>query len=168
MTTPAPNTDPRWVTTARTYLGAAEIPGPETAPFIRGMLLKLGAWWRDDATPWCGTFVAACLRESGIEIPKHWYRARAYLDWGVPLAAPCMGCIVVYARGASGHVGFIVGRDSRGNLMTLGGNQGNKVSIAPFVPSRVLGYRWPPGQPEARMYPPPVLGSAGAVSNDEA
>ena len=160
-------TEPAWVVAGRRWLGAAEIPGSETAPMIRGWLLKLGAWWKDDETPWCGTFVAACLRETGQPIPKHWFRARAYLDWGVTLRAPAVGAIVIYERGGAGHVGFVVGLDKLGNLMTLGGNQGNRVSIAPFSTARVLGYRWPSGFP-MNAAALPILSATGPLSTKEA
>jgi len=95
----------------------------------------------------CGTFVAACLDDVGLPRPQHWYRARAYLDYGTSVPAPTLGCIVVFARTGGGHVGFAVGRNEHGALLILGGNQGDRVSIAAFDPARVLGYRWPPGAP---------------------
>lgn len=162
--------EPNWLTHARTYLGTAEIPGKATAPTIARWLRELKSFWNDDETPWCGTFVAAVLRECEIPVAKHWYRARAWLDWGVPLDTPKLGCIVVYERTGGGHVGFVVGTDKRGRLMTLGGNQGNRVSIAPFEWVRVLGYRWPLGRVSelAAAGPLPVLSASGASSENEA
>ena len=139
--------EPLWLQAARRYIGVAEIPGKETAPVISRWLKRLGAWWDEDATPWCGTFVAACLDDVGLPRPQHWYRARAYLDYGTSVLAPTLGCIVVFARAGGGHVGFAVGRNEHGALLVLGGNQRDMVSIAAFDTSRVLGYRWPPGAP---------------------
>jgi hypothetical protein len=52
----------------------------------------------------------------------------------------------VFSRdGGGGHIGIVMGQDAKGRLMVLGGNQGNKVSIAPFDRARVLGFRWPTG-----------------------
>lgn len=135
--------EPPWLVVARQHIGLAEIPGKEHSPVITGWLTTLKAWWRDDETPWCGVFVAACMREAGMELPKHWYRAKGWLDWGHELPAPRIGCVVVYERKGGGHVGFVVGRDANGRILTLGGNQGNRVSVAPFDMSRVIGYRWP-------------------------
>lgn len=135
--------EPLWLQAARRYIGVAEIPGKETAPVIAGWLRKLRAWWSDDATPWCGVFAAMCLQEVGLPIPQHWYRARAYLDYGTAVPAPTLGCIVVFARTGGGHVGFVVGRDERNNLMVLSGNVKDRVGIDPFSRDRVLGYRWP-------------------------
>lgn len=140
---------PAWLVEAERHIGVAEIPGPKTGAAIAGWLHKLKAWWADDETPWCGVFVAACIDAAGLALPKNWMRAKAWADWGSKLAAPVHGCIVVFERQGGGHVGFVVGRTAQGHLLVLGGNQGNKVSIAPFDLSvrKVAGYRWPSGVP---------------------
>lgn len=136
-------TEPSWLVFARAQVGLAEIPGKQHNPTIIRWLKELKGWWSDDETPWCGTFVAAMFRESGIPIARHWYRAKGWLDWGVKIDDAVPGCVVVYERVGGGHVGFAVARDQQGRILTLGGNQGNRVSIAPFERFRVLGYRWP-------------------------
>lgn len=160
--------DPAWLVIARKHLGLTEIPGKATHPTIRRWLIDLKAWWTDDETPWCGTFVAAVMREAGHALPKHWYRARAWLEWGAPLPRPILGAVVVYARGGAGHVGFVVGLDRTGRIVTLGGNQGNAVSVAPFDPSRVLGYRWPTNTPLPARASAPRIETGGRSSNQEA
>lgn len=142
-----PNSEPRWLIEARRHLGVTEIPGPQTSAVISGWLHKLSAWWVDDETPWCGVFVAACIESSGIPLPKYWMRAKEWAEWGSRLATPVPGCIVVFERQGGGHVGFVVGITKQGRLMVLGGNQGNRVSIAPFDPTRVLAYVWPAAEP---------------------
>lgn len=150
-----------WMDIARRFLGTREVKGPAHNPVIVGWLVKLGAWWRDDETPWCGVFVGAVLRDAGIEIPKAYFRARAWEDWGKPLAAPVAGCIVVFTRQGGGHVGFVVGQDSAGNLLVLGGNQGDEVNIRAFPRSRVTAYRWPTSVPApVAPGPLPLLASA--------
>lgn len=135
--------EPPWLSLARNYIGTEEIPGPEHNWRITRWLVRLKAFWTDDETPWCGVFVAAMLQDYA-DLPPVWARARAWLDWGQELEHPELGCVVVFERGPTmGHVGFVAGRDLAGNLMVLGGNQGNRVSIAAFPRSRVLGYRWP-------------------------
>ena len=69
---------------------------------------------------------------------------------------------------ANGHVGFVVGEDQHGNLMVLGGNQGDEVNIKPFSPSRVLAYRWPGIWPASERFTLPVLNSDGRPSQNEA
>ena len=159
---------PPWLAAAQKYVGLAEIPGKDTAPTISRWLRDLKAWWSDDETPWCGTFVAATMREAGIPLPKHWYRAKAWLEWGVKLDRPAVGCVVVFERTGGGHVGYVVGYDQQGRILVLGGNQGNRVSIAPFTIDRLAGYRWPM---EAIMDPrvaPPRLASNQQSSTNEA
>lgn len=94
----------------------------------------------------CAAFVGAMLEEAGI-VSTRFESAKSYFEWGTLLTAPTYGCIVVFERNGGGHVGFVVGRDTSGRLLVLGGNQGDKVSIAPFKTDRVLGYRWPKAIP---------------------
>jgi hypothetical protein len=84
---------------------------------------------------------------------------------------------VTFTREGGGHVGFIVGTDARGNLMVLGGNQSNAVSIAPFAKSRATGYYWPSfwrnkaavkSVPFEERYFLPLLKSNGQLSTNEA
>lgn len=160
-------TEPMWLQRARCDLGLRELPGAPTAPRIAGWLQQLGAWWRDDETPWCGTAVAAWMTACGIAPPSTWYRARAWSDWGSRLVNPVTGCVVVFERVGGGHVGLVVGQDQRGRLLVLGGNQGDAVCIAPFDRSRVLAYRWPAGMPYSTTGLP-VIASAAASSSREA
>jgi uncharacterized protein (TIGR02594 family) len=130
---------------------------------IVSWLAKLGAWWRDDETPYCGAFVAGVLVDAGLPVVREWYRARSWAAYGEGLVLPTYGCLVVFERTGGGHVGFVVGEDERGRLMVLGGNQGDSVSIAPFDRSRVIAYRWPKGEPS--FGPVPRLASNGQASS---
>ena len=175
-----------WIEAARRFVGLREDTSPtKHNPQLLSMLERMGsfskesrAWWHDDETPWCGLFVGYCLGIAGRFVVKEWFRARA---WESPLLTqldrPAYGCLVTFTRSGGGHVGFVVGRDSRGNLMVLGGNQSNAVSIAPFQKSRVTGYFWPSqyinGQavksvPLDARYTLPLLKSDGKVSTNEA
>jgi uncharacterized protein (TIGR02594 family) len=158
--------DPYWLTIARRDLGLAEVAGAETAPKIKQWLADLGAWWRDDETPWCGVAVGAWMKQAGISRPKHWYRAKGWLDWGFPCGG-VLGAVVVFERTGGGHVGLAVGYDaSQSRVYVLGGNQGNKVSILPFDVNRVIGWRWPyPATQNATGLP---LMGGGQLSNNEA
>lgn len=165
--------DPLWLAQARAHIGLAEIAGKAHNPTIRHWLLSLKAWWTDDETPWCGTFVAHCCRTAHRALPPHWYRARDWLNTGTRLERPAYGCIAVFERKGGGHVGFVVGQDKEGNLLILGGNQGNRVSVAPFERSRVLGYVWPSlangkaAMPRPERFKLPVLKNIGALSQNE-
>lgn len=160
------NDDPIWLVLARQDIGLREIKGAQTAPKIAQWLQDLGAWWRDDETPWCGTACAAWLKKCSIEPPKNWYRAKAWADWGVRLENPVVGCIVVFERTGGGHVGLVVGETPDGRLLVLGGNQGDAVGIAPFDRSRVIAYRYPAGYKNLRMGLPVLLSTAASSTNE--
>ena len=117
-----------WVKNAREYIGLREIKGVRNDPTIIRMLDDMGkfsgeakAWWRDDETPWCGLFVGWIMGKTGRYVVKEWYRAK---EWASPLLtklkAPAYGCIAVLDRAGGGHVGFVVGKDARGNIMLIG------------------------------------------------
>lgn len=162
--------EPIWLKQARQYIGLAEVPGSKHNPTVVSWWSKIGTAFRDDETPWCAGFVGGVFEEVGIKSSRS-AAARSYMKWGSRLEKPAVGAVVVYARGNngwSGHVGFVVGKDKNGNIMTLGGNQGNKVSIVPFGTNRVLGYYWPMGSALPTDYNLPVLNSNGKVSTDEA
>lgn len=104
----------------------------------------------NDETAWCSAFVNWCMLMAGFPGTGN-ASARSWLDWGgVSLNFPVYGCVVVLWRGsrdgALGHVGFFVGMQDQ-NLLLLGGNQGNEVSIRPYSRERVLGSRWLLGFP---------------------
>jgi uncharacterized protein (TIGR02594 family) len=163
--------EPRWLTKARSYIGLTEHPGKKHNPTILKWWQSIRAPFRDDETPWCAGFVGGILEDLGIKSSRS-AAARSYTKWGQGLPYPTVGCVVVFWRGKptgwSGHVGFVVGRDAAGNLMVLGGNQGNAVNIKPFSKSRVLSYRWPAGEPKPGKPYLPLLRSDGRLSENEA
>lgn len=164
--------EPLWLRKARAYIGTAEIKGPKHNGKIIGWWKALKAAFRDDETPWCGAFVGGVIAESGIPTGKGSASARSWLGFGRVINRPALGCVVVFWRGSktgwSGHVGFIVGKDQKGNIMVLGGNQGDAVNIKPFSTDRVLGYRWPGLTPHLSRYDLPLLKSDGTLSTNEA
>lgn len=165
--------EPAWISVARKYLGQAEIKGPHHNPHILTWWKRAGAPFEDDETPWCGAFIAGVLSELGIKPVSGGASAQAWLKMSVKLDKPAQGCVVIFERGkpgsGSGHVGFVVGRDGAGNLMVLGGNQGDAVTIKPFNRNRrVLGYRWPGIMPYPERYKLPRIDSDGVFSTNEA
>ena len=166
---------PFWLTKALRYRGTREIPGRAHNPLILN-------WWKkikqggikDDETAWCAAFVGGVLEECNIHSSRS-AGARSYLNWGTTLALPAVGAVVTFWRGSpdswKGHVGFLVGKDQIGNLMILGGNQGDSVSIKPFAKQRVLAYSWPESvdlPPEMGIDKLPIVCSDGRISTNEA
>jgi uncharacterized protein (TIGR02594 family) len=157
--------DPPWLVEARKHDGQAEVPGAGSNQWIADVwaTLKNGSWYwshygKDDSLlPWCGAFVAFCIQRSGLEYPKLYASARAWADWGELAGHFVRGGIVVFARKGGGHVGFIDSIDQHGRLMVWGGNQSDRVSLAPFEKSRVIAVRWPLFQGIRPHWPPPPL-----------
>ncbi len=164
--------EPRWLTHARSYLGLTEIQGPQNNQKILEWWKELGTPFKQDSVPWCGAFVGGVLAECDMKVVTGPASARSWLRLPVKLDKPAVGAVVIFWRGsksgASGHVGFIVGKDKYGNLMVLGGNQADQVNIKAFSKSRVLGYRWPGVAPLPERFNLPVLKSDGTLSQNEA
>lgn len=95
-------------------------------------------------TAWCAAYVNATLAQAGVSGTGS-LMARSFLNWGTAVDTPQKGDIVVLTRGdpngASGHVGIFEGMNEDGTIRILGGNQGNRVSVANYSTANVLGYR---------------------------
>jgi uncharacterized protein (TIGR02594 family) len=141
----APAEEFPWMPIALGEQGVKESPGTGDNPRVVEYLksTNLGTPHNaNDETPWCSAFVNWCIERAGYEgTDSAW--ARAWLNWGKPVAMPKRGCIVVLSRGASsGHVGFYIGE--RGDsIKVLSGNQRDAVNISAYPKVRVLGYRLP-------------------------
>ena len=156
--------DPQWLAIARPLVGLHEVKGAEHSPEILGMWRAIKrSGIQSDEVPWCAAFVGACLERAGIRSSR-FESAASYLKWGVRLDGPAHGCIVVFSRDGGGHVGFVVGVDASGNLLVLGGNQGDQVSVKAFPTTRVTGYRWPVDVPIPSW--PLQIGSAEASRSE--
>jgi uncharacterized protein (TIGR02594 family) len=138
---------------AQRFVGTKEAPGVAANPLVLSMLRLDAAWIVNDDVPWCSAFVnfiAWMLR-----LPRsRSLAARSWLIVGrtLQLADARIGSdIVILTRGggeqpgpevlgAPGHVGFFAGLDGA-DVLVLGGNQSDAVSIARYPASRVLGVR---------------------------
>lgn len=148
-----------WYAIAYRYRGLKEEHGTKNNPQVVLMWKNVHMpWIRDDATPWCAAFVGSCLEECGITSSRS-AAALSYRNWGEKLDHPVKGAIAYMERRdatghlVGGHVGFVAGVDTRGNILLLGGNQGDMVDIKAFPKKRILGYRWPPGVPVLNVLP---------------
>ena len=111
---------------------------------IQDYLATGGANLDPATTAWCAAFVNATLQQSGGQGTGS-NMARSFLNWGQSVDEPQEGDLAVFSRGDPngpfGHVGFFKGYDENGNILVLGGNQGDAVSVAPYSPDRLLGFR---------------------------
>ncbi|MDM1247933.1 TIGR02594 family protein [Acinetobacter sp. R933-2] len=171
LATPKNSNDLAWMVEAKKYIGLREIVGKQHNKTILGWIKGLGGWFTDDETPWCGTFVAHCLKTAGVKYPKHWYRALDYVNYGSKLAKPAYGCVAIKTRKGGGHVCFVVGRDQKTKkLVCLGGNQSNAVSYALYSDGEFQEFRWygKTCRPAESRYNLAVLSGVSATKVSEA
>lgn len=139
---------------AQRFVGLAEIHGPQHNGFIQWCfsLCSLSPETPDE-TPWCSAFCNGIAWMMRLPRSKS-AAARSWLAIGQPIPveqAQPGNDVVILARGegqqpgaeiiaAPGHVGFFAGLEV-GRVHLLGGNQGDRVSVAPFPRARILGVR---------------------------
>lgn len=153
---------PVWMAEASKWVGQKEVPGPGVNAWIKSMWLDLknGAWlWKsygqdDSKLPWCGAFVAYCLAKSGMTYPANYASAKAWVNWGTAITRPMVGAVAVFQRKGGGHVGFVTAVRWNGDLVILGGNQNDGVTVADFPVRDLVALRWPGvgvGQPAPEL-----------------
>jgi uncharacterized protein (TIGR02594 family) len=120
---------------------------------VLSMLRLDNTWPQGDDVPWCSAFVnyIAWL----LRLPRSkMLNARSWLTVGTPIqldaAAPGFDVAILKRGGpdqpgpdviaAPGHVGFYAGAEGP-DLLVLGGNQGDSVSVARFRKESLLGLR---------------------------
>ena len=134
-----------WIAMARKYLGTKESPGSADNPTIVGwddLMTTLPASMRHDATPWCAIFVHAMLLLGGYK--GKIIESALAVDWlkfGVPVADPKVGDIVVFDFGGGDHHVAFVLSVSGGLVHVIGGNQSDAVTLASYGAQYVMGYR---------------------------
>lgn len=137
-------------------LSVRELAGAADNPHIQAWLSECGFGPQaHDEVPWCAAFVRHVAWLTCCPVPQFPARARSWLTVGEPIgldqARPGWD-LVVLARSAGpwpgpevldapGHVGWFAYQDTDGQILLLGGNQSNRVSIAPYDPGRILGVR---------------------------
>ena len=131
---------------AASQLGIREIPGNENNPAIVNYAKETGITGiSNDEISWCSTFVNWVCMKAGFRMSGK-PDARSWLNIGEKITSPKPGDIVVFWRESlqswKGHVGFFMGYSSDGSkVFSLGGNQGDAVSIKAYDAAKVLGFR---------------------------
>ena len=139
---------------ASRFVGVKELPGEQDNPFIMAFLKLDASWPENEGVPWCSAFVNFVSWLLRLPRSKS-LSARSNLSVGTPVGiheARVGFDIVILKRGegnqpgperldAPGHVGFFAGWQDPTTVLVLGGNQGNAVSIQPFLSDRILGIR---------------------------
>ena len=140
-----------WMWLAETQLGIHEKLGGKENFQILAYHEETTLKASKDEVAWCSAFVCWVMERSGIPSTRS-AAARSWLKWGRPTIKR-EGAIAVLWRDTKtswkGHVGFYAGEcpKKRGNILILGGNQDDGVSIKSYPGRRVLEYRWPNAKP---------------------
>lgn len=136
--------EPLWLKIARTEIGTAEVSGPKANPKIVEYASFTTLHATSDEVPWCSSFTCWCLEKAGLKSTRS-AAAGSYLQYGIELLRPRLGCIVVFKREGGHHVGFYLGETygTSTRIDCLSGNSNNQVRIASYPKKLVLGYRWP-------------------------
>ncbi len=138
---------------AERYIGQKEVFGKLDNPLILAMLRLDNDWPKNDETPWCSAFMNWVCWHLRVARSKS-LMARSWLNVGYAIdikSAEVGWDLVILKRGggaqpgahvinAPGHVGFFAGVENT-NVLLLGGNQGDSVSIRRYPQNRILGVR---------------------------
>ena len=134
-----------WMPIAFAEVGIAQYPQGQSNPRVSEYHEGTNIRGYDDKVSWCSSFVNWCLQQAGFTGTGS-ALARSWLEWGVPLDEPRLGCITVLYRehpdSWKGHVGFYLRSDAE-RVHLLGGNQLGAVRAHAYPLASVLGYRWP-------------------------
>lgn len=125
-----------------------------------------------DSIPWCALFANHILTKAGLKGTETLWALDFAGKWpSISLKGPAVGAFAPMLRNGGGHIIVVVGKDQHGNIMGLGGNQLDQVSIIPFPVSRLnKGFWWP-----KEVSPPwavgfnslPIVKSNGKLSSNE-
>lgn len=112
-------------------------------------------------TAWCSSFASWCLDQTEYKGSKSaasqsvlWQEGKLFKR----IEEPVYGCIVlltnyVVSNGrqtSNGHITFLAGKDSNGDLVCLGGNQGNTLKYSMYYSNKTKGRQFRQDQDEGK------------------
>ena len=135
---------PRMVVEAVRLFGTLEAPGAADNPAILAWAeeVGLGRAYSHDKIPWCGLLMAVVAKRAGKVPPADPLWALNWRNFGVAVAAPMLGDVMVKTRAGGGHVCLYVGEDAA-YYHAIGGNQSDQVCIRRFPKSLGWTFRRP-------------------------
>lgn len=100
-----------------------------------------------DSNPWCASFVNYCLIKSNPKYSKSNKPGQAVsfrddTNHFIRIDTPIYGAIAVFQRAGGGHVCFVVARSdtTNGNIIVLGGNQGDRITFVDRSLRNLIGF----------------------------
>lgn len=168
---------PLWLTAGLKYINVHEGSGSADNPQILDWAKEEGGdiakTYKEDSIPWCALFANHILTMVGLKGTETLWALDFAGKWpSTKLAGPAVGAFAPMQRPGGGHIICIVGKDQHGNVMGLGGNQSDQVSVVPFPLARLnKGFWWPRDIPlpqDVGMSTLPIVRSNGQISSKEA
>ncbi len=160
---------PKMLAEALKLYGTTEAPGEANNPVIVNWATEVGvrAVYRQDATAWCGLFMAVVAKRAGKPIPTDPLWALNWAKFGVKVSDGAeLGDVLVFKRTGGGHVALYVGEDDT-CYHCLGGNQADMVNIVRKPKSRVYAIRRPAYINKPANVRKVILSNEGAIDNRE-
>jgi uncharacterized protein (TIGR02594 family) len=141
---------PAWLEWLLNETNQAEIRGVKDNARIVWYHSFTAAGPAPDEVAWCSSAQCAAFESNGIRSTRS-KSAVSWTTWGVKLLQPRLGAVLCFGKSdpdakGTGHVAQCAGWNAKW-VLALGGNQGNKVSVAPRLRSTVIDIRWPTGVP---------------------
>jgi len=160
---------PRHLLKAVELFGTTESVGNINNPVIMGWAKELGIQnvYTADSIPWCGLYAAIVIHRAARPVVDQPLWALNWNKFGVRVTTPMLGDVLTFTRKSGGHVGFYVGEDDTA-YHVLGGNQGNKVSVARIAKLRLSQARRPAYNSQPTNVRRVFLAANGALSTNEA
>lgn len=158
--------------------GTKEALGSADNPAILSWAKECGIQnYVHDSIAWCGLTMAVVAKRAGKVFPKEPLWALNWKFFGVQIATPMLGDVLVFSRVVHnattgkdemhGHVGLYIGEDDEAYHVG-GGNQGDDTKIVRVLKTRLVAARRPiykTGQPaNVRKI---VLSKTGELSSNE-
>ncbi|MGJ4888969.1 TIGR02594 family protein [Bradyrhizobium sp. HKCCYLRH3099] len=168
---------PLWLEAGLKLINVREAPGaadnPQILQWAREEGGEIARDFSHDSIPWCALFANHILSRVGLKGTGTLWALDFAGRWpSVRLGGPAVGAFAPMQRSGGGHIICIVGRDQHGNVMGLGGNQSDQVSIVPFPLRRLnQGFWWPKDVPLPQVIGfdgLPLVRSDGRLSQREA
>lgn len=149
------NANQRIYQAALKYRGICEVPGPKSNKLIQQWIKEAASWLGDDVgnddsrVAWCGCFRGRIGTETMTGVPAACYRAVNWMKWGkvVDPKKPgswLQGDTLIFKREGGYHVTLFADFDCDQGVNCLGGNQSDKVCIAPHSLKNLIGVRRAP------------------------
>jgi uncharacterized protein (TIGR02594 family) len=168
---------PLWLEAGLKLLGTKEGAGGADNPLILDWAKEEGGdiaqSYTHDSIPWCALFANHILTHVGLKGTETLWALDFAGKWpSVKLDGPAVGAFAPMLRNGGGHIICVAGRAKSGNVMGLGGNQSDAVTLAEFPLSRLnKGFWYPAGvtlPAVTGLSTLPLIQSNGRLSGNEA